>query len=155
MNEKPVSEKLPQDQDTLPTPVPLGRGILPSLSMDGALGTWLTTLLTVVCLVAAYHFLVIKSLPSSDIGTVDIAALIKAKEAQFTDLLSRSNVTDADREAAYKLVSNIGPQIERAVTAVQKQCKCILIVRSAVLAGDNVHDYTKVIMGHLDRNEVK
>jgi hypothetical protein len=50
-------------------------------------------------------------------------------------LLSRPNVSDEDREAAYLMVSRIGPAIERAVDRLQKECGCTIVVKSAVIAG--------------------
>ena len=75
-------------------------------------------------------------------------AVVKIKEQQFTELLSRSNTTDADRQAAYSLVNSIGPDIERALDIVQKKCGCTLVVKNAVLAG-SANDYTDVLKEQL------
>jgi hypothetical protein len=54
------------------------------------------TVLTCISLIALYHFLNLAYLtPGSRIGTVDLGAIVKVREKQFTDLISRSNVTDA------------------------------------------------------------
>ncbi|ODU89467.1 MAG: hypothetical protein BGO61_03375 [Thiobacillus sp. 65-69] len=68
-------------------------------------------------------------------STVDIADVVKEKEAQFTALLSKPSVSDADRQAAYLLVQKLGPEIEQAVARIQRECSCTLLVKSAVVAG--------------------
>jgi hypothetical protein len=45
-------------------------------------------------------------------------------------------------------VSHVGPEIERALALVQKECHCTLLVKSAVLAGD-AQDFTQVIKEQL------
>lgn len=114
-------------------------------SMPSLVSLWGLMIVTTLVMLTAYHY---KFKQSSMIGTVDIAAVVKIKEQQFTDLLSRSNTTDADRQAAYSLVSNIGSDIERALDIVQKKCGCTLVVKNAVLAG-SADDYTDMLKEQL------
>lgn len=94
---------------------------------------FLVTLLVTSASLAAYHFLLAK--PAAGFAVVDIASVVKVKEAEFTSMLSRPNVNDQDRQAAFQLVSRIGPEIERAVGVLQKECGCTIVVKSAVIAG--------------------
>ena len=103
--------------------------------------------------IGAYHFLLGK--PSVGFAVVDIASVVKVKEAEFTAMLSHPNVSDADRQAAYQLVSRIGPEIERAVGELQKECACTIIVKSAVIAGaaEDLTPRLKEMLGMTTRTE--
>lgn len=133
------NQKITEDAHDMPSADTQG------LSKSNLLGLWVLMVITTLCLLAVYH-LNFKS--PSVLGTVDIAAVVKIKEQQFTELLSRSNTTDADRQAAYSLVNSIGPDIERALDIVQKKCGCTLVVKNAVLAG-SANDYTDVLKEQL------
>ena len=101
--------------------------------MPWPLLTLMAALIISVGLIAIYHFWLAR--PSAGIAVVDIASVVRVKEAEFTALLSRPEVSDKERMAAYQLVSRIGPEIERAVGELQKECACTIIVKSAVIAG--------------------
>lgn len=136
---KNQKQKVTEDAHDMPSADTQG------LSKSNLLGLWVLMVITTLCLLAVYH---LNFKPSSVLGTVDIAAVVKIKEQQFTELLSRSNTTDADRQAAYSLVNSIGPDIERALDIVQKKCGCTLVVKNAVLAG-SANDYTDVLKEQL------
>lgn len=102
----------------------------PLLTLMAAL---LTSVALTVGLIAIYHFWLAR--PSAGFAVVDIASVVRVKEAEFTALLSRPEVSDKERMAAYQLVSRMGPEIERAVGELQKECACTIIVKSAVIAG--------------------
>lgn len=108
-------------------------------------GIWALMMVTSLVTVAAYHIIFRQT---QFIGTVDIAGIVKIKEEQFTAMLSRSDTTDEDRQAAYSLVRNIGPDIEKGLDVVQKKCGCTLIVKNAVLAG-SANDYTDMLKTEL------
>jgi hypothetical protein len=93
----------------------------------------LMALLVSTVTLAAYHFWLAK--PTAGLAVVDLASVVKIKETEFTTLLSRPNVSDEDRKAAYLMVSRIGPAIEHAVDRLQKDCGCTIVVKSAVIAG--------------------
>jgi hypothetical protein len=106
------------------------------LSATGLEGGWFTLVLAIlfsIVLIALYHFWLAK--PAAGFAVVDINSVVKIKEAEFTALLSRPGVGDRDRIAAYQLVSQMGPQIDRAVGELQKDCACTILVKSAVIAG--------------------
>lgn len=101
--------------------------------MPWPLLTLMAALIISVGLIAIYHFWLAR--PSAGFAVVDIASVVKVKEAEFTALLSRPEVSDKERMAAYQMVSRMGPEIERAVGELQKECACTIIVKSAVIAG--------------------
>ena len=111
-------------------------GAQPEMGSDLLMVSWvslLMALLVTTVTLAAYHFWLAK--PTAGFAVVDLASVVKIKETEFTTLLSRPNVSDEDREAAYLMVSRIGPAIERAVDRLQKECGCTIVVKSAVIAG--------------------
>jgi hypothetical protein len=83
------------------------------------------------------------------IATVDLSEIVKIYEIQFTSLVARPNVTDKEREEAYSIVSQIGPNIEKGINVLQQRCGCTVLVKSAVLAGSamDMTDDLKKILG--------
>jgi len=122
----------------------------PLLTLMAAL---LTSVAFTVGLIAIYHFWLAR--PSAGFAVVDIASVVRVKEAEFTALLSRPEVSDKERMAAYQLVSRMGPEIERAVGELQKECACTIIVKSAVIAGvaEDLTPRLKEMLGMTARTE--
>ena len=111
-------------------------GAQPEMGGDFLMVSWISllmALLVTTVVLAAYHFWLAK--PTAGFAVVDLASVVKIKETEFTTLLSRPNVRDEDRKAAYLMVSRIGPAIERAVDRLQKECGCTIVVKAAVIAG--------------------
>lgn len=103
---------------------------------DFLMVSWISLLMALLVstmTLAAYNFWLAK--PTAGFAVVDLASVVKIKETEFTTLLSRPNVSDEDRKAAYLMVSRIGPAIEHAVDRLQKECGCTIVVKSAVIAG--------------------
>lgn len=121
--------------------------------MPWPLLTLMAALIISVGLIAIYHFWLAR--PSAGIAVVDIASVVRVKEAEFTALLSRPEVSDKERMAAYQLVSRMGPEIERAVGELQKECACTIIVKSAVIAGaaEDLTPRLKEMLGMTARTE--
>jgi len=121
--------------------------------MPWPLLTLMAALIISVGLIAIYHFWLAR--PSAGFAVVDIASVVRVKEAEFTALLSRPEVSDKERMAAYQLVSRIGPEIERAVGELQKECACTIIVKSAVIAGaaEDLTPRLKEMLGMTARTE--
>ena len=85
-----------------------------------------------VAIVMYYHH---RYAASGSYATVDIGSIVKERETQFAALLSKPDVRDQDRQAAFRLVQKLGPEIERGVGVLQEECKCTILVKSAVIAG--------------------
>ncbi len=85
-----------------------------------------------VAIVMLYHH---RYAASGTYATVDIGSIVKERETQFAALLSKPDVQDRDRQTAFWLVQKLGPEIERSVGVLQEECKCTILVRSAVIAG--------------------
>lgn len=50
-------------------------------------------------------------------------------------MATRPGATDRDREAAYDQIGQFGRDIEAAISELQRDCNCVLVVRAAVLKG--------------------
>ena len=125
-------------------------GAQPEMGGDFLMVSWISLLMALLVstvTLAAYHFWLAK--PTAGFAVVDLASVVKIKETEFTTLLSRPNVSDEDRKAAYLMVSRIGPAIERAVDRLQKECGCTIVVKSAVIAGpaEDLTPHLKAMLG--------
>lgn len=93
-----------------------------------------------IVVAAGYHMLIRGQLPLP-IATVDLQSVVEAKELQFTDIVTRAGATDADRDRAYQLVARLGGELEKAVDELRNECKCMVLVRAAVV-GSAPNDLT-------------
>ena len=96
----------------------------------------------------AYDRLVIR--PARLIGVVDVGEVYRSKEAQFTQMLSRST-SEQERERALALASRFSRQLPEALDALPQACGCLVVVKSAV-AGTSPHmvDLTPVLVRRLE-----
>jgi hypothetical protein len=91
-------------------------------------------------MIGIYHVSFNKK-PQQNIAVVDLSDIVAVKQKQFTTLLTKKNVTDTDRGAAYEMVKAFGPSLQKSLIEVQKDCSCTLVSKQAVLAG-NLEDKT-------------
>ncbi|WP_321967108.1 hypothetical protein [Burkholderia cepacia] len=73
-------------------------------------------------------------------GAVDVNAIFNLRSAVLTDKAS-SEKTPEGRAALEAEAANTGPKIDHVLAAIQKDCKCVLLVRAAVIS--NIPDYTE------------
>jgi hypothetical protein len=146
--QQPVAE--PAVDAPTPTSKPAAGAALSMRSMRTyiAYAVLLSGLLTSVMLGAYYWYFHVHH-KTGAIATVDLSEVVKIYELQFTSLLARPNVTDKERQDAYNIVSQVGPNIEKAINALQQQCGCTVLVKSAVLAGSttDMTDDLKKLLG--------
>ncbi len=87
------------------------------------------------------------------IAVVSLQAVLEVKEAQFSDVVARSGVSDAERQSALdaidSLVSNLGPTI----SALAADCNCIVLVKEAVVGSADI-DLTPQLIGKLGLGDV-
>jgi Type-F conjugative transfer system protein (TrbI_Ftype) len=102
------------------------------------------SLLVAACALAAYH-----GLARRELATVDLAEIVRIKQMQFTEFLSRPEASDADRAAALDLVARLGPSIDAAVERLQQECGCAILVKGAVVGGVT-RDLTERLKEKLD-----
>ena len=87
------------------------------------------------------------------IAVVSFRAVLEAKEAQFSEVVARPGVSDAERQKAVdaidSLVSNLGPTI----AALAADCNCIVLVKEAVVGSADI-DLTPQLIGKLGLGDV-
>lgn len=86
-------------------------------------------------LIGIYHHQVVK--PMQRIGVVDVSAVYRLKEEQFTKLLTHAT-TEADKESALALARDFSRQLPKALDTLPSECNCLVLVKGA-LAGPTPH----------------
>lgn len=100
-----------------------------------ALGVAINVLLIVLALIAYDQYARMRELR---VAVVDVAAVYRWKEAQFTALLIQPG-TDARVEGtAPQLAAEFARELPRALDDIAAECRCLLLTR-AVLAGPPEH----------------
>lgn len=89
----------------------------------------LLTLFLVAASLAAYHHLVLR--PSLVIGVVDVAEVYRAKEAEFTQLLTNSS-SEEDRQKALSMARTFAQRLPAALDELPRECGCPVLVKTAV-----------------------
>ncbi len=99
-----------------------------------------TTLLVVTVCFAAYDRVVVR--PNLVIGVVDVGEVYRAKEAEFTQILTRAG-TDAERDRALALARSFAQRLPLALEELPRECRCLVMLRSAVAGStDRMVDLT-------------
>jgi hypothetical protein len=88
------------------------------------------------------------------IATVDLQAVVDAKEAVFTEMVAKQGASDQDRQKALDLVAAMGNELSDALAVIKSECGCLLLTKAAVVGQAHL-DLTpqlKVRMGvsHVD-----
>jgi len=100
-----------------------------------ALGVAINVLLIVLAGIAYDQYARVRELR---VAVVDVAAVYRWKEAQFTALLTQPG-TDARAEAnAPQLAAEFARELPQALDDIAAECRCLLLTR-AVLAGSPEH----------------
>lgn len=107
----------------------------------------------VVCAVSLSAYHVAFYTPPVKIATIDIEAVIEAKQLQFAEIVARPGASDADRDRALSMVDAIGPELNAAVTDLVNQCGCLLLVKAAVV-GQAAVDFTEQLKTRLNVSNV-
>lgn len=109
-------------------------------------------LLVTAVAVSTYHIAFYAPVPK--IATIDLEAVIEAKQLHFAEIVSRPGASDADREHAMALVDSVAPELNRAVAELVAECGCLVLLKNAVV-GHVAPDLTarlkdKVNVGNVD-----
>ena len=98
---------------------------------------WLThglvTLLVVAASLTAYDRLVLR--PALVIGVVDVAEVYRAKEAEFTQILTKAlsqPASEEERQKALVMARAFAQRLPLALDELQRECNCLVILRTAV-----------------------
>jgi hypothetical protein len=106
------------------------------------------SVLIVAAGLALYDHTVIR--PALVIGMVDVAEVYRAKETEFTQLLTRTTL-DEDRQKALLMARAFAQRLPVALEELPRDCSCLVILKSAV-AGPTPHtlDLTPLLRRKVD-----
>lgn len=76
--------------------------------------------------------------PPLRIATVDLDAVVEAKQLQFAEAIGRPGITDAEREGALKLVEGFASELGKAVSELKSECECLVLVKAAVVGASGM-----------------
>lgn len=85
------------------------------------------------------------------ISTVDMRAILQAKQRQVGDVLIRDGVTAAERNAAIGSAAAYGTQVERILEDILQNCRCVLVSKDLVVPSASVEDHTASVFEQLSR----
>jgi hypothetical protein len=86
---------------------------------------------------------------SLQIATVDMSAVLKAKQKQVGDVLVREGATPEERKAAIESASAYASKVEGVLNEIMSTCRCVLVSKDLVVAGPSVQDHTLVVLDRL------
>ena len=93
----------------------------------------LVTLFVVAASLTAYDRLVLR--PALVIGVVDVAEVYRAKEAEFTQILTKAlsqPASEEERQKALVMARAFAQRLPLALDELQRECNCLVILRTAV-----------------------
>ncbi len=100
--------------------------------------------------IAAYDRWVLK--PALVVGVVDLSEVYRAKEAQFTQLLTAasSSGSDDERERALAMARSFSQRLPAALDELPHECGCLVVLRTAVAGSPNAVDLTPALRRKVD-----
>jgi len=89
----------------------------------------LLTLFVVFAALAAYDRWVLR--PALVIGVVDVAEVYRAKEAEFTQILTKAS-SEEDRQKALFMARTFAQRLPLALEELPRECGCLVVLKTAV-----------------------
>jgi hypothetical protein len=105
-----------------------------------ALGVAINVLLILLAVIAYDQYARLRELR---VAVVDVAAVYRWKEAQFTALLTQPGTDLRADASAPQLAAKFAQELPQALDDIAAECRCLLLTR-AVLAGPPEHVATHV-----------
>jgi predicted alpha/beta hydrolase family esterase len=93
----------------------------------------LVTLVVVAAALAAYDRWVLR--PALVIGVVDVAEVYRAKEAEFTEILTKTLSqphSEDDRQKALAMAKTFAQRLPAALDELPRECGCLVLLKTAV-----------------------
>jgi hypothetical protein len=79
------------------------------------------------------------------IGVVDVADVYRAKEAEFTQILTKASSED-DRQKALFMARSFAQRLPLALEELPRECGCLVVLKAAVAgATPNTVDLTAAL----------
>ena len=110
-----------------------------------------SVVISIACL-AGYHFWFAEK-NRTNLSSIDVAEVMQIKELQLTISMSAPGVSDVERGAAFETIATFAKDIDIAITELQEQCNCVLLVRAAVVKG--VPDLTPILKEKLGMGDIQ
>lgn len=97
---------------------------------------------------ALYDRLVVR--PALVVGVVDVAEVYRAKEAEFTQILTKTS-SEEDRQKALLMARSFAQRLPVALEELPRDCGCLVVLKSAI-AGPTPHtvDLTPLLRRKVD-----
>ena len=105
-------------------------------------------IILVVGAIAIYHCTVVQ--PALVIGLVDVSEVYRAKEVEFTQLLTGA-ASPEDRQKALAMARSFSQRLPRAIDELSAECGCLVLVRSAVAGAPHGRDLTPRLRQKLEQ----
>lgn len=105
-------------------------------------------IILVVGAIATYHRTVVR--PALVIGLVDVSEVYRAKEGEFTQLLTRASSPE-DRQKALAMARGFSQRLPRAIDELSAECGCLVLVKSAVAGAPHGRDMTPLLRQKLEQ----
>ena len=103
----------------------------------------LLTLFVVSATLSAYDRLILR--PALVIGVVDVAEVYRAKEAEFTQMLTKAS-SEEDRQKALFMARTFAQRLPLALEELPRDCGCLVVLKAAVAGSTpNTVDLTAVL----------
>jgi len=108
----------------------------------------LLSLLMVSATLGLYDRMVVR--PALIVGVVDVAEVYRAKEAEFTQMLTRT-ASEEDRQKALLMARAFAQRLPLALEELPRDCNCLVVLKSAI-AGPTPHtlDVTPLLRRKVD-----
>ena len=108
----------------------------------------LLSLLMVLAALGLYDRMVVR--PALIVGVVDVAEVYRAKEAEFTQMLTRT-ASEEDRQKALLMARAFAQRLPLALEELPRDCNCLVVLKSAI-AGPTPHtlDVTPLLRRKVD-----
>lgn len=93
----------------------------------------LATLFVVAASLAAYDRWVLR--PALVVGVVDVAEVYRAKEAEFTQILTKTLSqphSEEDRQKALSMAKAFAQRLPAALDELPRECGCLVLLKTAV-----------------------
>ena len=106
------------------------------------------SLLMVAAGLALYDRIVVR--PALVIGVVDVAEVYRAKETEFTQILTKTSLEE-DRQKALLMARAFAQRLPLALEELPRDCNCLVVLKSAI-AGPTPHtiDLTPLLRRKVD-----
>ena len=93
----------------------------------------LVTLVVMAAALAAYDRWVLR--PALVVGVVDVAEVYRAKEAEFTQILTKTLSqphSEEDRQKALSMAKTFAQRLPAALDELPRECGCLVLLKTAV-----------------------